>query len=83
MPMEANMLVIGMLISNMALEKKYGMMEVLSKDFIKMHLKKDKVNITGLMETGMSENGKIICLMEEVFSCGMMKEFSLAIGKII
>ena len=83
MPMEANILDIGTKISSMALEKKFGMMEVHSKDFIKMLQKKDRVNITGLIETGMSENGRKICSTEEVFSCGMMEGFSLVIGKTI
>lgn len=59
------------------------MMEVSIKDSIKMPLKKVKVNIAGLMETGTLENGKIICSMDKDFSCGMMIVYTWAIGKII
>jgi hypothetical protein len=50
MLMEVNMLVIGIKINNMALEKKNGMTEVNIKDFILMLLKKDMENIVGQTE---------------------------------
>jgi hypothetical protein len=50
MLMEVNMLVIGIKINNMALERKNGMTEVNIKDFILMLLKKDMENIVGQME---------------------------------
>ena len=61
MPMEVSTLAIGVRISSMALEKKNGMTVVNIRDFIKMLQKKVKVNIAGLMATGMSENGRTIC----------------------
>jgi hypothetical protein len=53
MLMGVSMLVIGIKINNMALEKKNGMMEVNIKDFILMLLKKDMENIVGLTEIDM------------------------------
>ena len=53
------------------------------KDIMKMHLRKVKANIFGLMEILTSENGKIICLMEKVFSFGMMIECFSEIGRIM
>jgi len=46
-------LVTGIRISNTDLAKRSGMMEVNTKAFTKMPLKKDKGNIVGLMETDM------------------------------
>lgn len=59
--MEANMLDIGTKINNMVLAKKNGMMEVSIKVFTKMLQKKVKVNIAGLTEIDILENGGIIC----------------------
>ena len=61
MLMVANMLGIGTKINNMVLVKKNGMMEVSIKVFTKMLQKKVKVNIAGLMEIDILENGGIIC----------------------
>ena len=61
MPMEANILAIGIKISNMALEKKNGMMAANIKDFIRMHLKKVKENIVGQTEILILVNGETIC----------------------
>ena len=60
-PMEVSMLAIGIKISNMALEKKNGMMAANIKDFIRMHLKKVKENIVGQTEILILENGETIC----------------------
>ena len=61
MLMEVSMLDTGIKINSMALERKSGMMEVNIKAFIKMLLKKAKVNIVGLMVIEILENGKTIC----------------------
>jgi hypothetical protein len=53
MQMDLSMLVTGIKTSNTVLEKRSGMMEVNTKAFTKMPLKKDKGNIVGLMETDM------------------------------
>jgi len=83
MLMAASMWDIGIKISNMGLERKSGMTLVCIKDSIKMLLRKDKENIAGLMEIGILENGAKICSMEEDSLFGMMKDFSLEIGKTI
>ena len=77
------MLVIGIKINNMALEKKNGMMEVNIKDFILMLLKKDMENIVGLTEIDMQENGIITCLMEKVYLFGTMIDYIQEALKII
>jgi hypothetical protein len=59
--MEVSMLAIGIKISNMASEKKNGMMAANIKDFIRMHLKKVKENIVGQMEILILANGETIC----------------------
>lgn len=61
MLMEVSMLDTGIKINSMALERKNGMMEVNIKAFIKMLLRKAKVNIVGLMVIDILENGKTIC----------------------
>ena len=58
---EASMLDTGTRISNMALEKKNGMMAANIKDFIRMHLKKVKENIVGQTEILILVNGETIC----------------------
>jgi len=80
--MEVSMLVIGIKINNMGLEKKNGMMAANIKDFIKMHQKKAKENIVGRMEILILVSGETICSMEKVCSSGMMIDYILEIGKI-
>ena len=53
MQMDLSTLDTGTKINNTDSEKKNGMMEVNIKVFTKMHPKKDKENIAGLMETDM------------------------------
>ena len=83
MPMEANILAIGIKINKMGLARNNGVMAASIKDIMKMHLRKVKANIFGLMEILTLENGKIICLMEKVFSFGMMIECFSEIGRIM
>ena len=61
MPMAANMLAIGTRINSMGLVRKSGMMEANTRAFIKMPQRKVKESIAGQTETGISENGEIIC----------------------
>ena len=75
-PTEANLLVIGTKISNMASAKKGGTMEVNIKGSIKMLPKKAKANTAGPMETDMLANGKTTCLTGKVSSSGMITECS-------
>ena len=82
-PMEVSMLAIGIKINKMDLARNNGVMAASIKDIMKMHLRKVKANIFGLMEILTSENGKIICLMEKVFSFGMMIECFSEIGRIM
>ena len=63
--------------------KKSGTIAHNIKAFTKTHQKKVKVSIAGLMETGMSVNGQIICSMEKAFSFGMMIDSISETGKII
>jgi len=58
---EASMLDTGTRISNMALEKKSGMMEVNIKVFIRMLRRRVKVNTVGLTVIDILENGETIC----------------------
>jgi len=81
--MEVSMLVIGIKINNMGLEKKNGMMGANIKDFIKMHPKKAKENIVGQTEILILANGETICSMEKVCSSGMTIGYILEIGKTI
>jgi hypothetical protein len=55
------MLDTGTRISNMALEKRSGMMEVNIKVFIRMLRRRVKVNTVGLTVIDILENGETIC----------------------
>lgn len=67
----------------MGLEKKNGMTAHNIKDSTKMHQKRVKESTAGQMETGMLENGQIICSMEKDFSSGTMRDSTSVTGKII
>ena len=49
----------GIKISNMASARRSGMMGLNTKDFMSMHQRRDKVNTSGQMATGISESGGI------------------------
>lgn len=79
--MEVNTLVIGIKTNKMDSVKNNGVTAVSTKVITKMHPRKVKANTFGLMGILTLENGKITCLMEKVYSFGMMIGCFLVIGK--
>ena len=70
------MLAIGFKISNMALEKKNGVMVASFRDSMNIHIKKDRVNIVGQVGTDILVNGMITPLMGKDYFFGQMEEFT-------
>ena len=71
---EANIKEDGKMTYNMEKENNHGLMEVVIKVSIFKEKNKDRVNITGRMEVGIVETGKIIKLQGLVAIFGEMEE---------
>jgi hypothetical protein len=78
---EASTSVTGIKTNNTDLERKSGMTQACTRDFIKMQVRKAKVSTAGQMETATSESGTRICLMAPACSSGMTRDYILGTGK--